>query len=150
MTGYIYVFLWFAVGLLLLFRFGKENKVFYPLGGFFLLLGVWWLVDTLQGGMMFEDVWGWVLRLVTAGALVLACTVYYKETKRSREEDEARKREQAQARQAAMLPRDGEPLSEKAGDDMDAPGENGPQENSDGPGADAPGGDSSGGDADGE
>ena len=123
MTGYIYVFLWFAVGLLLLFRFGKENKVFYPLGGFFLLLGVWWLVDTLQGGMMFEGVWGWVLRVVTAGALVLACAVYYKETKRSREEDEARKREQAQARQAAMLPRDGEPLREKAGDGMDAPGE---------------------------
>ena len=100
--------------------------------------------------MMFEGVWGWVLRLVTAGALVLACAVYYKETKRSREEDEARKLEQAQARQAAMLPRDGEPLSGKAGDGMDAPGENGPQENSDGPGADAPGGESSGGDADGE
>lgn len=150
MTGYIYVFLWFAVGLLLLFRFGRENKVFYPLGGFFILLGVWWLVDTLTGGMMFQGAWGWALRIVTAGALALACTVYYKETKRSREEDEARKRAQAEARQAAMLPRDGEPLSEEAGNEADTSGADGPNETPDGPGDDASGGESSGGDTDGE
>ena len=96
MTGYLYVVLWFAVGLLLLFRFGKENKIFYFLGGFFILLGFWWLADTVTESALFEGVWGWVLRGVTAVALILACKVYYDETKRSREADEKAKREQAE------------------------------------------------------
>ena len=151
MTGYLYVVLWFAVGLLLLFRFGKENKIFYFLGGFFILLGFWWLADTVTESALFEGVWGWVLRGVTAVALILACKVYYDETKRSREADETAEREQAEARRAAMLPRaQDEPLSVEAGEDS---GENGSEASGalggDAPGTDASGADASGADASG-
>ena len=33
---YFYAFLWFAVGLILLFSMTKESKIFYFAGGFFL------------------------------------------------------------------------------------------------------------------
>ena len=40
MNPYVYAVLWLLVGLILLIRFGRENKIFYLLGGFFLVLGV--------------------------------------------------------------------------------------------------------------
>lgn len=146
MTSYLYVVLWFAVGLILLFRFGKENKVFYLLGGFFMLLGCWWLADAVTDSSLFEGVWGWVLRGVTAVALIIACKVYYDETKRSREADEAEKRKQAEARRAALSSSSGEPLSEEAGDGSDSPSD-APGSPDDGPdGSDGGPGDASDGD----
>lgn len=94
MQEILYAVLWFAVSLLLLFRFRRENKVFVPLGLFFLLLGAWWLAAAVFDAPLFEGVWLWVLRGVTFVALVLACWVYYKETKRSREEAKAGKEKQ--------------------------------------------------------
>lgn len=106
MQEILYAVLWFAVSLLLLFRFRRENKVFVPLGLFFLLLGGWWLAAAVFDAPLFEGVWLWVLRGVTAVALFLACWVYYKETKRSREEAKAEKEKQAQA--PPPLPGDGD------------------------------------------
>ena len=85
---YVYAALWFLAGLIDLFRFGKENKIFYLLGGFFLLLGAWWLANALMGGVLFAGVWNCVMRGVTAVVLVLACVAYYKEIKKSKEENE--------------------------------------------------------------
>ena len=39
---YVYAGMWLLVGLILIFRMGKENKVFYLAGAFFLVLGGWW------------------------------------------------------------------------------------------------------------
>ena len=57
---YVYAGMFFLVGLILLFRMGRENKVFYLAGGFFVLLGGWWLVGALTGLDLFNGVWGWV------------------------------------------------------------------------------------------
>ena len=43
--GYVYAAMWLIAGLILIFRLSKENKIFYVAGGFFLVLGVWWLLD---------------------------------------------------------------------------------------------------------
>lgn len=41
--GYVYAAMWLIAGLILIFRLSKENKIFYVAGGFFLVLGVWWM-----------------------------------------------------------------------------------------------------------
>ncbi len=82
-TEYAYAALWLLSGLLLIFRFGRENKVFYALGAFFLLLGAWWLADIFVPEDLFAGVWVWVLRVLGAGALLLAVYAYYREKKKA-------------------------------------------------------------------
>ena len=84
MVGYVYAGMWFLVGLLLIFRMRKENKVFLPVGIFFLILGGWWLANELTPADLFQGVWGWVLRGITAVILVLACVVFAKGMKEGR------------------------------------------------------------------
>ena len=45
---YFYAIMWFVVGLILLFAMSKENKIFILAGGFFLVLGGWWLADAIR------------------------------------------------------------------------------------------------------
>lgn len=80
---YVYAGMWLIIGLLLIFRFGRENKIFYAAGGFFIFMGGWWLVDALIETDLFTGVWGWIFRGVMAVALILMCLAYY----RSRKED---------------------------------------------------------------
>lgn len=37
--GYVYAALWFIVGMILVFKMGKENKAFFAVGGFFFFWG---------------------------------------------------------------------------------------------------------------
>lgn len=90
--AYVYAAVWFAVGLLLLLRMGRENRVFYPLGVFFLFLGVWWGAGAATGINLFIGVWGWVLRAVTAAFLVLACLSFFREVQKNRKDYEDRKK----------------------------------------------------------
>lgn len=83
---YVYMGLWFVCGLLMIFRFGRENSIFYWLGGFFFFLGLWWLMDILLPVKLFEGVWPWVLRAVSACALGAAVWAYYKEKKKTASE----------------------------------------------------------------
>jgi len=87
---YVYAAMWFAVALILIFRMGRENRVFYGAGAFFLLLGGWWLANAILSENLFTGVWGLVLRGVTAIALVLMCLAFYKETKKNKEDDSNR------------------------------------------------------------
>lgn len=80
--AYVYAGVWFLIGLLLIFRFRKENKIFLFLGLFFLLLGGWWTADAMLGGGLFTGVWGIVFRVIVAACLVVACIAYYRETKK--------------------------------------------------------------------
>lgn len=75
---YVYAGMWLLVGLILIFRMGKENRVFYLAGAFFLILGGWWLANALTEVNLFAGVWGWVLRIITAVALILLCLVFWK------------------------------------------------------------------------
>ena len=68
--GYVYAAMWFIAGLILIFRLSKENKIFYVAGGFFLVLGVWWLLDSL-----FPD-WK-VLKVLTFIVLVVLAIVFF-------------------------------------------------------------------------
>lgn len=86
---YFYGFLWIAVGLILLFSMTKENKIFYLAGGFFLLLGGWWLADALLPEVdLFTGGWGIALRCVTGAALVVLAVVFVKEYRRKKKEAE--------------------------------------------------------------
>lgn len=80
--GYFYAAVWFAAGLLLIFRMGRENRVFYPLGGYFLFLGAWWTVRSAAGINLFTGVWGWIFRVVTVAALGLALWAFWRERRK--------------------------------------------------------------------
>ncbi|MCY1714983.1 hypothetical protein [Caproiciproducens galactitolivorans] len=83
---YLYAAMWFAAGLILIFRMGRENRIFYFAGAFFLFLGGWWLAFAAGAANLFAGVWGWVFRVITAAALALFCFAYYKEVKRKKAE----------------------------------------------------------------
>ena len=80
---YVYAAMWAAAGLILIFRMGKENRVFYGAGAFFLILGGWWLADAILPGNQFAGAAGWVLRAITAAALVLMCAALYRENRKT-------------------------------------------------------------------
>ena len=90
---YFYAILWFAVGLILIFSLSKENRIFLFAGGFFLLLGAWWLADALLPEVdLFAGGWGIALKVITGCALAVLAVVFAKEyRKKSRE---AREKEQ--------------------------------------------------------
>lgn len=83
---YVYAGMWFLVGLILIFRMGRENRVFYGAGAFFLLLGGWWLADAIRPENLFAGVWGWVLRGITAAALIFMCVAFFRENKKNRQD----------------------------------------------------------------
>ncbi len=76
--AYVYTGIWFLVGLILITRMGKENKIFYAAGGFFLFLGGWWLADILLEADLMAGPWSWVLRGVSAVMLVILGAFYMK------------------------------------------------------------------------
>jgi apolipoprotein N-acyltransferase len=78
--------MWLLVGLILIFRMGRENRVFYGAGAFFLLLGGWWLADAIRPENLFAGVWGWVLRGITAVALIFMCLAFFQENKKSKKD----------------------------------------------------------------
>lgn len=88
---YVYAAMWLVVGFLLIFRMAKENKVFYFAGAFFLLLGGWWLANAFSPVNLFAGVWGWVLRGITAAALVFLCVAFFRENKRTKTEEQNKK-----------------------------------------------------------
>ncbi len=94
--GYFYAIMWFAVGLILIFSISKENKVFYFAGGFFLLLGGWWLADSIfPNSELFGGAWGAALRIVTFAALVVLSVFFIIERRRNIKKDMEREMERA-------------------------------------------------------
>ena len=76
--GYVYAAMWFIAGLILIFRLSKENKIFYVAGGFFLVLGVWWLLDSLfPDWKVFQGTPGAVLKVLTFIVLVVLAIVFF-------------------------------------------------------------------------
>ena len=76
----------FIVALLLVFRFGKLNKIFYFAGALFFVMGAWWLVGAILQQDLFAGALGWAFRGVMAVALVLLCMAYYRERKKDNSE----------------------------------------------------------------
>ena len=98
---YVYAGMWLLVGLILIFRMGKENKVFYLAGAFFLILGGWWLANALTEQNLFAGTWGIVLRVITAVALVLLCAVFWKTYQKDRAAFEAKKKQDQKTEEGA-------------------------------------------------
>lgn len=82
--AYLYPVVWFAAGLIMIFRLRQENKIFIFAGIYFLFLGGWWLMNLLHPDYhMFSGTMGWVLRGVTAVALAVVGVAFYREKKRT-------------------------------------------------------------------
>lgn len=82
--SFFYAALWVLIGVVLIWQMGKENKIFYLAGGFFLLLGIWWAADGLfPDSKVFEGGLGIALRVVTLIALVILGAVFFVERNRN-------------------------------------------------------------------
>lgn len=69
---YIYVAMWFAIGLILIFSLTKENKIFYLAGAYFIFMGVWNLLDLLiENADMFSGNTGIAFRIVSGAVLLI-------------------------------------------------------------------------------
>ena len=56
----------------------ERNKIFYVAGGFFLVLGVWWLLDSLfPDWKVFQGTPGAVLKVLTFIVLVVLAIVFF-------------------------------------------------------------------------
>lgn len=77
---YVYAVMWFVVGGILIFSLSKENKIFYFAGGFFMLLGAWWLANALlPGANLFAGGWGIALKVITGAALLVLVLCFIRE-----------------------------------------------------------------------
>lgn len=84
MIAYLYPVIWFAAGLIMIFKLRQENKIFIFAGFYFIFLGGWWLTNTLYPDYhMFTGNMGWILRGVTAVALAVVGVAFYREKKRT-------------------------------------------------------------------
>ncbi len=82
--NYVYAAIWFAIGLMLIIRLGREGKRFYFAGGVFLLLGAWWLLTALFPNHPFFHGWmGWVFKIVLGISLVALCLIFLRQKKQS-------------------------------------------------------------------
>lgn len=82
--NYVYAAIWFAIGLMLMIRLGREGKRFYFAGGVFLLLGAWWLFMELFPGHPFFNGWmGWVFKIVLGVSLVVLCLIFLQQKNRN-------------------------------------------------------------------
>lgn len=91
---FVYAIMWLLAGAILIFRMGRENRVFYIAGGFFVFLGCWWLADALMPQLLlFEGIPGVILRVVTVVVLILLCRVMLQERQKSKESDRQKKQQ---------------------------------------------------------
>lgn len=94
--NYMYAVIWLVAGLILILQLSKENKIFYVAGGYFIVLGAWWLVDAIQPAWaVFEGVPGIVLKVITALALVILGAQFLKLNRsgRKKEKEESKKKD---------------------------------------------------------
>ena len=96
MMAYLYPVIWFAAGVIMIFKLRQENKIFIFAGIYFLFLGGWWLTNILYPDYhMFSGNMGWILRGVTALALAVVGVAFYREKKRTEAMLENDKEEQS-------------------------------------------------------
>ena len=76
---YVYAAMWFVMAFFMIFRFGKENRIFYLAGGVLVVFGVWWLLDAIYPEwQMFGGATGIAFRVVIVAALAVIVLFYLK------------------------------------------------------------------------
>ena len=74
---YVYAVMWFVMAMMLIFKFSKENKIFYLAGALFLVFGFWWLFDALLPSVnLFAGMYGWIFKGIIAVVLVIIAIFY--------------------------------------------------------------------------
>lgn len=87
MMSYLYAAMFGLIGLLLIFRLGKENKLFYLAGSAFIFMGGWWFIKEYFKLDLFHGAWGWIFRGMMAVLLVIFLVAYFRERKKDAESD---------------------------------------------------------------
>lgn len=65
------------LGVLLIIKYGRELKACYPAGAMFILLGIWWALNTMYPNNPIIDGWlGWAVKIAT-GVVLLGLAVYF-------------------------------------------------------------------------
>lgn len=94
-----YGILFFIVALMLIFRFRKENIIFLPLGIYFIIFAAWWIMDGVKPELkMFGGVTGWVIRGISAVALIICGIFYYKNQQRITAEENSEENRKKQSK----------------------------------------------------
>ncbi|MBQ6570494.1 MAG: hypothetical protein IJL87_09615 [Clostridia bacterium] len=75
---YLMPLFYLGTGFMLVFFFGRENKLFYPLGGGFTFLGIWELAKIFTGDMLTTGFLNYVPKIIGAFLLIFACLLYVK------------------------------------------------------------------------
>lgn len=84
---YVYSVMWFVMAMMLIFKFSKENKIFYLAGGLFAVFGFWWLFDALYPELkLFQGVYGWIFKCLIAVVLIIIAVFYFRYRKNNTEE----------------------------------------------------------------
>ena len=88
--SYMYAAIFIIAGLILLFQLSKENKIFFLAGGYFILMGGWWVVNALKPAWeVFSGVPGIVFKVITAIVLVICAAVFYKINRAERQKEKS-------------------------------------------------------------
>lgn len=75
--GYFTAGVMMLLGVLLIVKYGRELKVCYPAGGMFIVLGIWWVLNTIYLENPIIDGWlGWVVKIAT-GVMLAALAAYF-------------------------------------------------------------------------
>ena len=70
MVGYFTAGVMMLLGVLLITKYGREMKLCYVAGGVFIILGVWWVLNTMYPEHPIIGGWlGWVVK----GVALLCC-----------------------------------------------------------------------------
>ena len=84
---YVYAVMWFVMAMMLIFKFSKENKIFYLAGGLFVVFGFWWLFDAILTDVnLFAGLYGWIFRGIVAVVLIIITIFYINYRKNNKEE----------------------------------------------------------------
>lgn len=82
--GYAYAAAMFVAGIFIIYFSLKENKLFCIAGGYFLLMGVYWLLDELLTDIdLFAGAYGIAFRCVTGVVAAAAIVLYFVQRKRN-------------------------------------------------------------------
>lgn len=94
MMQYVYAVMWFLIGLLLIWKLRKENRIFVFAGGIFLFMGAWWLADALLPQIdLFAGGYAWAFRGVMAAALIVTGLVFFRQKRKDSERETAEEEE---------------------------------------------------------
>lgn len=85
--GNVYALIWLIIAIILIVRFRKESRSVYLLGGYFIVLSIWWFANELTEVDLMHGVWSWGIRSVSIAVLAAAVVFYYLERKRQSENE---------------------------------------------------------------